>query len=357
MFLRRIISACCLVAATSVSASAATTGQFVNGGELYFLRTDSEFALWYHYLKHRIVFDINWPDGGYEKSRVPDYVPAPLQYAWPDKVSQGFGVTDTAFVDREGSQALSKTITAALNRADDYVWYFPERHDYLKGAPQEWTDAVRDGVAAARAKKAKLVLFGCFSKDGKSTNTPRFIAENAHSIERLPFDGVSVYLREDFQTSDQGLTRRLLSDRRISRNELRRALAPLARAKPSFEMFLEAELFLAPDVFDDSGWRVLIANARRMAAVLPEAGFKGILLDTENYAAEKGWLSYSGPNLKEAQQKAFERGQAFRRALGELTIINTVATIYPMTDGHPWGKNYELLGPFTAGMLDAAPQR
>ena len=111
-------------------------------------------------------------------------------------------------------------------------------------------DAVRDGVVAAHSRKTKLVLFGSFSKDGSSTNTPKFIAQNVPSIERLPFDGVSVYLREDFQASDQGLTRRLLSDRPVRRNELRSAATPLARARPPFELFLEAELFLAPDVFE-----------------------------------------------------------------------------------------------------------
>ena len=105
----------------------------------------------------------------------------------------------------------------------------------------------------------------------------------------------------------------------------------------------------------------MIGNAQRMAAVLPEAGFQGILLDTENYTAEKGWLSYSKPNLEEARRKAFERGQEFRRALGGLTMINTIAPIYAMTKGHPWGKNYEIcldhLPPGNADVAHGRPLR
>jgi len=114
----------------------------VDGGELYDLRSTSDFQETYDWRKYSL------PSNSVNCS----FIPAAIRPSWPGTVSISFGVYDTPF----GGQAmtpsiLATTLTNALARSDRYVWFYAESYTYLLppsggGAPQQWVDAVRSAV-------------------------------------------------------------------------------------------------------------------------------------------------------------------------------------------------------------------
>lgn len=124
---------------------AGTTGLSVDGGELYTLRSDSDF-----------LNSANWRRNSLPSDAVDcPFIPPALRTVWPARVSISFGIYDRPFGGAPmDATVLKNTVTNALRRADRYVWFYTEGPSFLLppssgGASAAWVDAVRQGVAAA----------------------------------------------------------------------------------------------------------------------------------------------------------------------------------------------------------------
>jgi hypothetical protein len=114
----------------------------VDGGEIYWLRDDNDFAVVADWRRNDIASD----------AVDCDFIPDSLRPSWPDTISLSFGVYDMP----SGGQAMSPLILAstlanALEAADQYVWFYTESMTFLKpenqgGATSVWVDAVRSVV-------------------------------------------------------------------------------------------------------------------------------------------------------------------------------------------------------------------
>ena len=113
----------------------------MDGGELYHLRTESQFEAVYNWNKNTLPSDaVNSA-----------FIPSALRTVWPSRSSISFGVYDCPWAGAPmNSTVLRSTIANALRRADRYVWFYAEASTYLLspaagGAPASWVDALRLG--------------------------------------------------------------------------------------------------------------------------------------------------------------------------------------------------------------------
>jgi hypothetical protein len=110
----------------------------VDGGELYDLRTVSDFQDTYLWRKNDL------PSSTVNCS----FIPPALRPSWPSGVSISFGVYDQPFGGQQMSPSiLQATLANALARSDRYVWFYAEGASWLLpeaqgGASQAWVDAV-----------------------------------------------------------------------------------------------------------------------------------------------------------------------------------------------------------------------
>ena len=117
---------------------------FVDGGEVYAYRSDSDFQDSYDYRQRTIASAAaNCP-----------FIPDLLRPLWPSKVSIAFGVYNHPFgAAPMDSTILRTTLERALMRSDDYVWLYSEKMNW--NAPgeiaQDWVNAVDGARAAATA--------------------------------------------------------------------------------------------------------------------------------------------------------------------------------------------------------------
>jgi hypothetical protein len=112
----------------------------IDGGELYRYRTPADFARSYSWRKYAIASaEVN--------SR---FIPPALRPLWPDRVGISFGVFNRSWPDpvrdTMNPSILRATLASAMRTADEYVWFYAERDEWLlpPGVSSEWTDAVRD---------------------------------------------------------------------------------------------------------------------------------------------------------------------------------------------------------------------
>lgn len=116
----------------------------IDGGELYTLRSASDFLNAYNWRK----FD--------EPSAAVDspFIPTALRAVWSQRISISYGVYDRPFGGAGMDPTILKsTLTNALKQADHYVWFYTEGATFLRpasagGATAAWVDAVRQAVAA-----------------------------------------------------------------------------------------------------------------------------------------------------------------------------------------------------------------
>ncbi|MGH7629652.1 MAG: hypothetical protein ACREOF_09710 [Gemmatimonadales bacterium] len=115
----------------------------IDGGELYRYRTPDDFARSYSWRKYAIA--------GAEVNS--EFVPAALRPVWPARVGISFGVFDRSWPDpvrdMMNPSILRATLAGAMRTADEYVWFYAERDEWLlpPGVSSEWIDAVRDARA------------------------------------------------------------------------------------------------------------------------------------------------------------------------------------------------------------------
>ncbi len=114
----------------------------VDGGELYDLRTVSDFQDTYYWRKYDL------PSDAVDCT----FIPAALRPSWPGNVSISYGVYDQPWGgEAMNPTVLATTLTNALARSDKYVWFYVEGATYLLpeaqgGASSAWVDAVRSAL-------------------------------------------------------------------------------------------------------------------------------------------------------------------------------------------------------------------
>lgn len=115
----------------------------VDGGELYTLRTASQFLASYNWRKYdEPSAAVNSP-----------FIPASLRPVWPQKISISYGVYDRPFGGASMTPSiLTTTLINALRQADHYVWFYTEGGTFLRpsnagGASVDWVNAVKAALA------------------------------------------------------------------------------------------------------------------------------------------------------------------------------------------------------------------
>jgi hypothetical protein len=124
----------------------------IDGGEVYSLRTVSDFAIHYEFRKFTIASPA-WDS---------PLIPASIRPFWPDRVNISFGVDDNTPGFPTMTPAVFKTILEnSLNRCDDFVWFFSEGlpgYQYLSGgAPIEWINAIKEARAATKKRTVGII--------------------------------------------------------------------------------------------------------------------------------------------------------------------------------------------------------
>jgi len=126
---------------------AGSTAANIDGGEIYTLRSASEFDASYGWRKNDLASSaVNCA-----------FIPAALRAEWPGRSSISFGVYDVPFGGAGMDPTiLRSTIANSLRRADRYVWFYSEAATYLLppilgGASDAWVSALRQGKADAAA--------------------------------------------------------------------------------------------------------------------------------------------------------------------------------------------------------------
>jgi hypothetical protein len=119
----------------------------VDGGELYTLRTPSDFLGTYNWRKFDEPSDaVNSP-----------VIPPADRAVWSQRISISYGVYDQPFGGAPmDASILQTTLTNALAQADHYVWFYTERATFLLppsagGASADWVNAVRTALGSSPA--------------------------------------------------------------------------------------------------------------------------------------------------------------------------------------------------------------
>ncbi|NOK61867.1 MAG: hypothetical protein GFH27_549281n11 [Chloroflexi bacterium AL-W] len=118
----------------------------VDGGEVYQYRTEEDFQRSYDWRKYGMVSEET------DSAFIPDHV----RDQWEERVSISYGLYNQTWPtpeDEMNPAIMQDTVTRALQRADDYVWFYAEGDPWFVpgGVSQEWIDAVRTGRDNARS--------------------------------------------------------------------------------------------------------------------------------------------------------------------------------------------------------------
>jgi len=111
----------------------------IDGGEVYQQRTAADFAASYAWRKRGIA----------AAETDCAFIPPALRDRWAEAVSVGFAVYNRSWPDPRRDvmtpAIMERTLGRALRRADDVVWYWTERDNWLVpgGMPAAWVEAVR----------------------------------------------------------------------------------------------------------------------------------------------------------------------------------------------------------------------
>jgi len=120
-------------------------GQNVDGGELYTLRSVSEFQESYDWRR----FDL--PSSAVDCA----FISSASRSSWSDMISISYGIYDRPFGGASMDPSiLTTTLTNAFASSDRWVWFYAEDNTYLRpeaqgGASAEWVAAVRAALPVA----------------------------------------------------------------------------------------------------------------------------------------------------------------------------------------------------------------
>lgn len=217
--------------------------------------------------------------------------------------------------------------------------------------------AVRSGPSAS------LILAGWY---GTTIPTPGFIRSNLAFLEAQPFQGVVAYLKDD--ATGANATSGVMGGSAIPVGTLTGIVAPL-KGLPFHNLvdnFGLVQGSTPPDFFDD--WTNVVANFGNLAAILKDAGLRGVCFDNEQYAAPWGnypaGARYPAKTLLQYQDQARLRGSQVMQAMVASFPDIAVITLHgpyiselkaPVSLQFPqWQSGNNLLGPFFAGFVDGA---
>jgi hypothetical protein len=208
----------------------------------------------------------------------------------------------------------------------------------------------------------KLIEFGW------DVPTPEFVKQNIEEMEKRPFDGIVVRLKEGKQVflhnpyDSSSFTQDLQSLKSTN----------FVKFTDNF-LLMWATTEKGWDWFSDTDWQASEQNIRLFAKLARTGKFAGIFFDPEPYDVNP-WIY---PNLPRAKEKSFEeywqqvrkRGVQFMQVLQQefpgVKVLSTFQLSY-LSDflDEPDPKKrmlqlstaqYGLLAPFFNGMLDASP--
>jgi hypothetical protein len=229
----------------------------------------------------------------------------------------------------------------------------------LSCAPGPWAEA-----EGAKKKSGPLLLLHDWFGSSPAA-TPTFVRDNLEFLESQPFDGLALYLRTpDLKTN---VTAKVLSDSRLSLEQIQEVLRPLAsvRFRTLLHNFAAVLSQNPPDVFDD--WEGVLQNFGNLARAAREARLEGVYLDNENYGTHwtdyPSGVAYPKRSLQEYQDQARLRGRQVMKAMAavypELTVIVLHGPYVSESKApHPlfpsWEHANRLQGPFFSGLVEGA---
>jgi hypothetical protein len=117
----------------------------IDGGEVYQYRTQEDFQHSY-----------DWRKYGMASAKTNSaFIPPAIRAQWPNRVSISYGVYNQTWPtpqDQMNPTIMKSTLANALQRADDYVWFYAEKDTWFVpgGVSQEWIDAVKAARAAVQ---------------------------------------------------------------------------------------------------------------------------------------------------------------------------------------------------------------
>lgn len=215
-------------------------------------------------------------------------------------------------------------------------------------------------LSPVEAPAKKVIHFGWHTPDLAA------LRERVAEFERVPFDGLVL---DPVLPEPRSIPLHASVFRR-SRTSPAAAEALIAELRTiPFRRFTDnfLRVNVTPgdvDWFDD--WGAVLHNARLAARIAREAGFTGILLDTEQYEAplfeyrrqrDPGRRSYQD-YAAQARRRGRELMQAINEAFAEPVIFLTFAYNTPELDIPTWAElpdsHYGLLPPFLDGLLEGA---
>jgi hypothetical protein len=117
----------------------------IDGGEVYQYRTQEDFQRSYDWRKYGMA----------SAETNSAFIPPALRAQWPNRVSISYGVYNQTWPtpqDQMNPTIMKSTLANALQRADDYVWFYAEKDTWFVpgGVSQEWIDAVKAARAAVQ---------------------------------------------------------------------------------------------------------------------------------------------------------------------------------------------------------------
>lgn len=125
----------------------------LDGGENYKFRTAEQFEASYQWRKYTIA----------SQSNNSPNIPESLRSFWQDKVSISYGVSDVGTNTSYGPMnpsIMRTTLENALNRCDNYVWYYPEAQSKYILQPgaysttSVWIDSIRSACIASNTLRS-----------------------------------------------------------------------------------------------------------------------------------------------------------------------------------------------------------
>jgi uncharacterized protein (TIGR03437 family) len=169
----------------------------VDGGEMYNLRTESEFAESYQWRKNTIA-------------QRASFIPAHVAEVWPERTSIAFGVYDRPFQGKPmNPTVLRSTIANAMKAADEFVWFYTETFSLIRrggsgAASPAWVDGLRQGRSEGLAVAPLTVSPGTFaakslvSPDSYAAAFAPNLASETHVDSSFPVKlaGVAVRVRD-----------------------------------------------------------------------------------------------------------------------------------------------------------------
>lgn len=215
----------------------------------------------------------------------------------------------------------------------------------------------------------KLIYAGWFGvAPSWALPTPQFIRDNAAFLDSQPFDGLAVYLRRPDTTDN--LTVGVQGAPLVSYDLAMDVLAPIRGLGPAQNLKHNFAVVMGgapPDFFDP--WDAVISDWANLARACKDSGLVGIMFDNEQYFGpwgdfQPGAMKYPVKTLGEYQAQARIRGRQIVNAVELVFPGCAILTLHGPYVSEPkappallypqWQTGNELLGPFFAGMIEAA---